>query len=218
MVENLPRKRFRRKDILFAPLLTLFFWGGLVSVGEPAEKYPDRPINMVVPWGQGGAGDFGSKVVAERIGEFLGQPLISVYKPGGGGSLGASFVAKAKPDGYTILVGNLSAHVLPPIIKKLDYKLDDFIPVGIYGSAPLWLAVKADARWKTLKEFIDEEKKSPGKLKVGSYGKLTTVHFIIELLNKQARINLTHIPFKSTGEALAQVIGGHIDSGMVSGA
>lgn len=192
--------------------------GAMICPVEGAEKYPNRPINMVVPYAPGGAADLGSKMVAEKIAEFLGQPFISVYKPGGGGSLGAAFVAKAKPDGYIVLVGSSTPLVLSPIVKKLDYKLDDFIPIGIYGKTPIWLAMKADAKWKTLKDFIEDAKKSPGKLTVGSYGKLTAAHFVIETLSKQANIQLTHVPFKSTPEALTAVLGGHADGAFVTGA
>jgi len=210
-------KRFVKS--LFYLLFPFSLVGFIASSSWSAEAtYPDRPVNMVVPYAPGGGADLGSKVVADKIAQFLGQPLISVYKPGGGGSLGAAFVAGAKPDGYTILVGSSTPLVLSTIVKKLDYKLEDFIHAGMYGKIPLWLAVKADARWKTLKEFVDEEKKSPGKLKVGSYGKLTAVDFIIELLNKYAGIKLTHIPYKSSGEALTAVLGGHVEGAMVSGA
>ncbi len=201
---------------LFVP----FFLLGVIPLpGWCAEKtYPDRPINMVVPYAPGGAADLGSKVIAEKIAEFLGQPLISVYKPGGGGSLGAAFVSKAKPDGYTVLVGSSTPLVLSPIVKKLDYKFDDFIPIGIYGKTPIWLAIKADAPWKTLKGFVEEAKTSPGGLTVGSYGKLTAAHFVIETFSKQAKIQLNHVPFKSTAEALTAVLGGHAHGAFVTGA
>lgn len=203
----------------FYLLFPLFLVGLIVSASWSAEDtYPNRPINMVVPYAPGGGADLGSKVVADKIAQFLKQPIISVYKPGGGGSLGAAFVAGAKPDGYTVLVGSSTPLVLSTIVKKMDYKLGDFSHAGMYGRIPFWLAVKADARWKTLKEFVEDARKSPGQLKVGSYGMLTGVHFVIELLDKYAGIKLSHIPYKSSGEALAAVLGGHMDGAMVSGA
>jgi tripartite-type tricarboxylate transporter receptor subunit TctC len=205
--------------LTFIVLLALSLMSFGLSKGWSAEKvYPDRPINMIVPYAPGGGTDLGSKVIAGRISEFLGQPLISVYKPGAGGSLAASFVANAKPDGYTVLVGSTSTMIIAPIVKKLDYKFGDLIPAGTFATIPQWFIVKSDARWKTLKEFIDEEKKSPGKLKIGSYGKLTVADFLIELLNRQAGIKLTHIPYKSAGEVVTAVLGGHVDAGMNSGA
>jgi tripartite-type tricarboxylate transporter receptor subunit TctC len=213
-------KRKKKTGRVSTCLFLLFFLTGFIaSPSWSAEKsYPDRPINMIVPYAPGGAADLGSKVVAEKIAEFLGQPFISVYKPGGGGSLGAAFVAKAKADGYTVLVGSSTPLVLSPIVKKMDYKLDDFIPIGIYGKTPLWLAMKADTRWKALKDFVEEAKKSPGRLMVSSYGKLTAAHFVIEAFSKQANIQLNHVPFKSTPEALTAVLGGHADVACVTGA
>lgn len=199
-------------------LLVLLVTGiGLSAPWAQEKNYPVRPINMIVPLAPGGAADLGSKVISGRIAEFLGQPLISVYKPGGGGSLGSSVAAKAKPDGYTVLAGGSSAIILQMIVKKVDYKLDDLIPVGIFGRIPHMLVVKTDSRWKNLKDFVEEAKKSPGKLQVGSYGKMTLSDFTIMALNRYAGIELTHIPFKSSGEAITALLGGHIDAASVSG-
>lgn len=180
--------------------------------------YPDRPINMVVPFGAGGAMDLGSKIMGDKISQFLGQPLISVYKPGGGGSLGSAFVARAKADGYTILAGSPTFLSIPTIAKKLDYSFHDFIPAGMYGKIPHWLVVKSDARWKNLKDFVEEEKKTPGTLKVGYLGKLSSTDFTIVLLNKHAGINLTQVPYASSGVALTSLLGGHIEAALVTGA
>ena len=200
-------------------VLTLFLAELIPTPVLGAEKtYPTRPINVIVPMAPGGALDLGGKMVTEKISRYLGGTFVSVYKPGGGGSLGAGFVAKAKPDGYTILSGSSSNLVLSPIVKKLDYKFEDLIVLGIYGKTPLWLAVKSEARWKSLKDFVEEARKSPDRLTVGSYGKLTAVDFMIQLLNRYAGVRLTHVPYKSTAEALSAVLGGHADAAMVSGA
>ena len=198
--------------------------GFLLTIGmtawtaDGAEKYPSRPINLIVPYAPGGAADLGSKIVADKMAEFLGQPIISQYKPGGGGSLGAALVAKAKPDGYTVLVGSSTPLVLSPIVKKMDYKLEDFIPMGIYGETPIWVVVKKDAPWKTLGEFVAEAKASPGKITVTSYGKLTIADFTIEMLAKQAGVQFTHVPYKATPEAITAVLGGHGLAAFTTGA
>ena len=205
-------------NVLFSFFFFLLLAGLSPLPVESAEiSYPERPINLIVPYPPGGSSDLGTRLVADKIQEILGKPIISVHKPGGGGSLGAAFAAKAKPDGYTILFGPTTPVILSPIVKKLDYTLDDFIPTGMYGKLPFWLAVKPEARWKTLKEFVEEAKKSPGKLMVGTYGKLTAADFLIELLNKHAGIKLTNVPFKSSLESLTAVIGGKIDSAMAAG-
>ena len=198
--------------------------GFLLTIGmtawtaDGAEKYPSRPINLIVPYAPGGAADLGSKIVADKMAEFLGQPIISQYKPGGGGSLGAALVAKAKPDGYTVLVGSSTPLVLSPIVKKMDYKLEDFIPMGIYGETPIWVVVKKDAPWKTLGEFVAEAKASPGKITVTSYGKLTIADFTIEMLAKLAGVQFTHVPYKATPEAITAVLGGHGQAAFTTGA
>ena len=184
-----------------------------------AEKpYPNRAINVIIAYAPGGSADLCSKPIMERMGEFLGQPMISVYKPGGGGSLGAAFTAKAKPDGYTVLLGSSTPLGIAPVVKKMDYKLEDYTLIGIFGKGPLWLTVKGDSRWKTLKDFVAEAKKNPGKLTVGSYGTLSASHFCLELFCKHAGIKVTHVPYKSSGEAQTSILGGHIDGGLVKGA
>lgn len=214
MVKN-SRIRWTVYLFLFLTFTLVFF---SVSSSQAAEKYPARSINMIVPYAPASGTDLGSKIVADKIAEFLGQPLISVYKPGGGGSLGAAFTAKAKPDGYTILAGSITPYVVSPVVKKLDYTMDDFILLGIYSKNPFWIAVKTDARWKTLKDFVEEAKRSPGKLTVSTYGKLSAVDFVLELFKKQAGINVVDIPYKSSGEALTALLGGHCDAAFVSAA
>lgn len=191
--------------------------GGNPSPGWGAEKpYPTKPINMVYAYGPGGPHDIASRALADRMEKFLGQKLITVYKPGGGATLATSFVAKSKPDGYTILVGSSSALSISPVLKKLDYKLDDFELVGIFSESFTWLAVKADARWKNLTDFVEEARRSPGQLKISSFGRLSASDFVIQLLNKEAKIKLTEVPFKSNPESLSAVLGGHVDAGMVT--
>lgn len=201
-------------------ILLVCFMAGGITAGPVAgaDKYPDRPVSMIVPYAPGGAADLGSKVLAEKMAEFLGQPIMSQYKPGGGGSLGAAFVAKAKPDGYTVLVGSSTPLVLSPIVKKLGYKWQDFSYMGIYGGTPIWVPVKKDSPWKTLKDLVDAAKKSPGNVTIGSYGKLTAADFVIEMLSKQAGIKFTHVPYKSTAEAIGAMLGGHVQAVFVTGA
>jgi tripartite-type tricarboxylate transporter receptor subunit TctC len=182
----------------------------LAGVAVAAEKYPSRPINLIVGFSPGGASDLGSKVLADKMAEFLGQPLVSIYKPGGGGALAASFLAKAKPDGYNVLV-MASFMNLPPEIKKLDYKLDDFILTGIYSRAPYFVIVKADARWKNFQELAAEAKESPGKLSYGTAGVNTGGHFVHDLMAKNSGVIINHVPFKSCPDAFTAMLGGHID-------
>jgi len=218
MGKEIRDKKMEWKGSLRPLLFLLLAFSLLAPPGWAAEgNYPEKPIRAVVPWAAGGTTDLGSREIAERMGEFLGQPLVCENKGGGGGILGTSFVSKAKPDGYTVLAASSSPLLLATIVKKLDYKMDDFAHVMVYAKTANWLAVRPDARWKTLKEFIDEEKKSPGKLKVSSYGKLTPGEFVVDLVSKYEGIKLTLIPYKSAVEALTPLLGGHVDAAVVSG-
>ena len=194
----------------------LFLAFSLLSVPAWA-AYPEKPIKVIVPWAAGSTGDLGPREMADRMGEFLGQPLVVDNKPGAGGILGSSFASKAKPDGYTVLAASSSPLLLAPILKKADYGMDDFIHAMVIGKTLNWLAVLPGARWRTLKEFVDEEKKSPGKLKISSYGKQTPGEFIIDLVSKFEGIKLTLIPYKSGADALAPLLGGHVDAAIVPG-
>jgi tripartite-type tricarboxylate transporter receptor subunit TctC len=120
------------------------------------KSYPTRPLTMIVPFAPGGGTDLGGQIVAAKVAEFLGQPLVATHKPGGGGALAYSFVAKAKPDGYTLTVVSSSSFCVPPEARKVDYKFEDFLLTGIWGRAPVLTIVRADSRWKTIKEFVDE--------------------------------------------------------------
>jgi tripartite-type tricarboxylate transporter receptor subunit TctC len=218
MEKGIPKgKRF--SAWLFLGALAFFLvWPHSPQSWAAEKPYPNRPINMIVSYAPASGTDLGSKVMADRISEFLGQPLVSVYKPGGGGSLGAAFAAKAKPDGYTVLVASATPLMISPIVKKMDFKMEDFILLGSYSKIPLWVVIKKDARWKTLKDFIEEVKRTPGGFQVGTYGKLTAADFVLELFNKYAGIKLVNLPFKSSGESMTSLLGGHVEACIVSGA
>ena len=175
------------------------------------EIFPDRPINLVVSHGTR-AGSWIRKGRLSGIGwgRFWGSPSSGCTNPAGAGCWRASFVAKAKPDGYTLFTGTSSNLVLPPVLKKLDYGLKDFVPLGIYCKGVVHVFVKKDAPWKTLQEFVEEAKKRP--LKVSSYGKNSHAEAVIEALSKQAGITLAHVPYKSCGEAVTALLGGHVDA------
>jgi len=203
-------KRVNRSIWIAAMIAFALGWISMTGASA-AEAYPTRPINMIVGFAPGGASDLGSKIVADKMPEFLGQPLTPVYKPGGGGTLSASFLAKAKPDGYTTLVMVSFMNLPPEAAKSLDYKLDDFILTGMWGRAPYFVIVKADSRWKTLKDLVEEAKKNPGKLSFGTTGATAGGYFVYSLLAKHSGIKMTFVPFKSCGEVMTSLLGGHID-------
>jgi tripartite-type tricarboxylate transporter receptor subunit TctC len=193
----------------FTASLFIFY----VSQAMAAEEvYPNRPINMVVNMAPVGVTDTHVKIVGDRLAEVLGQPILRLHKPGGGGTLAASFVAKAKPDGYTLLTATASAIILSTIVKKVDFTWEDFIPIGIYGAGTLHLFVKADAKWKTLQEFVEEAKARPGQLKVSSYGKLTNADLVIEAFSDRPIAG--HVPYKAVPSG-DRLLGGHADADFV---
>ena len=190
----------------------------LNASGTLALDYPTRPITMVVPFPPGGGADLGSKVVAEKITPFLGQPIVSEYKPGAGGGLGAALVSKAKPDGYTFVVGSQTTLMINPMTKRdLGYKFDDFIQVSGYSMIPISIQVKAGGPWKSLPEFIADAKKNPGKYRYGTYGALSQAHFVMELLSKKAGIKIIHIPFPGSPQANTALLGGHLELSCTTG-
>lgn len=220
MIQNFRvRKRIEKGSthfILFFLCISILAING-ASWGAD-ESFPSRPISMIVPWGAGGSADLGSKIMADRISEFIGQPVVSVYKPGGKGALGMVYAAKSKPDGYTIAEGDVSSLVIGPAARKVDYGPDDFVFVGNYANAPTWLVVNSDAPWKNLKEFVEAAKKSPTGFKICSFGKKTRADYVMELFNKSAGLNLKMIPYKNSRESLAALLGKHGDAAIATGA
>ena len=212
MNKKIKRESGTKRGIRMFPALFVFSFMTLcVPLGWAAEEpYPNRPVTIVVPFTAGGMLDMQSRVIGDKLSEILGQPFLRVHKPGGGGALGASFVARSKPDGYTLLPGTSSSLVLTPILKKLDYKLEDFIPIAIYSRVTVFLAVKSDARWKTLADFVEDAKKHPGAFKVSSFGKYTHSEFVLEGFSKWAGVKLIHVPYKSNAEAMTALLGGHV--------
>lgn len=200
----------RFSSILQLAVVVLFAM--TASVGGAAEKsYPQRPINMIVGFAPGGASDLGSKIISDEVSKVIGQPLLSVYKPGATGALAASFVKKSTPDGYTMLVVTSSIFI-PPELRKVDYSIDDFIITGITAKVPYFMAVRAQSPWKNLKDFAAEAKKSPGKLTFGTTGTAVGGYWVYQLFAKYAGIELTFVPFKSCGEVMTALLGGHIDA------
>lgn len=203
--------------------VSLFFLLGVVTfLGMTndvlAKDYPTRPITLVVPYSPGGGSDMASKVVAQRISEFLGEPVVSAYKPGSGGAIGAAYVAKSKPDGYTLLVGSQTPLVISPLVKKkLGYTSDDLIPIVGYSKIPISFNVRADSPWKTLDDFVADAKKNPGKYNYSSYGTYGLAHLAMELFCRNAGIKLTHIPYAGSPKANAALLGGHVDIAATTG-
>lgn len=174
--------------------------------------YPDKPIRMVVPYSAGGGADNTARVLAQKLGELLGQPVVIDNKPGAGGIIGADVVAKAPADGYTMLY-DASAFGVNGALRKLPFDpMKDFIPISLVATAPQILVVQSGAPYNTIMEFIAYAKKTPGMLTYASAGAGTGSHLAAEMFNEQAKIELLHVPYKGGAPALTDVMGGMVAS------
>jgi len=189
----------------------------LVALALPAaqalaqKSYPNKAIRMIVPFAPGGSNDIMGRLVAAKWTESMGQQVVVDNRPGASGIVGTDLAAKAAPDGYTVLVMSLTFTVNPSIRSKLPYDTEkDLVPVTLIASAPLILVVHPSLPVKSVKEFIAYAKANPGKLNFGSGGPGSTPHLAGEMLKTMARLEMTHVPYKGGGPALADLVGGQI--------
>ena len=177
-----------------------------------AETYPSRPITLLVPAAAGGGNDTVSRVVAEKMGKLLGQQIVIENRPGAGGSLAARQVARSEPDGYTICIGNPAVlAIAPAMLPNVGYDpVKDFEPVGMIAASPHIILINNFIPAKTLAEFIALAKAEPGKYTFASGGAGSPAHLGPELMASIAGIKLTHVPYKGTGPAIADLLGGHV--------
>ncbi len=185
----------------------------LVALGADAfaQSYPSRPIRLVVPFGAGGGTDNLARIIEPLVSKALGQSLVIENRPGGGSSIGMDQVAKAAPDGYTLVMTDTSI-ALNPSLRPLPYDtINDFVPVSLLATAPVILMAHPKVAAKTLPEFVALAKASPGKFSYASGGNGASTHLGGELLKMVAGIDVIHVPYKGTGPAMNDLIGGHVD-------
>ncbi len=195
------------------PLLTLVL-SALLMPQAQAQTYPQKTVKLIVPFAPGGSTDMVARLLAERMGPLLGQPVVVENRAGGGGTLGAEVVAKAAPDGYTLLMATVSTHgASPAVYKKIPYDpIKDFQPITNVMSVPSVLTVNPKVPAKTLKEFIALAKASPGKYSFASPGNGSLGHANVENFAYLAGISLLHVPYKGGGPALNDVLAGQVDA------
>ena len=176
-----------------------------------AQTFPVKPVRLVISFTPGSSTDIIGRAVAAKLQEIWGQPVVAENRAGAGGTIGSAFVAKADPDGYTLLA-NSSAHAANPgIYKDMQYDtLKDFVNLALLGGGPNVLMVSPEAGWKSLRDFVDVAKASPGKLNFSSAGIGSGTHFNLEKLKIVAGIDVVHIPYKGTPEAIADTISGRV--------
>jgi tripartite-type tricarboxylate transporter receptor subunit TctC len=197
--------------IVSVSLFVMLVAPGNIECAGPQETYPNGPVTMIVSWAAGGAADTSARALAEASKRFLGQPIVVQNMAGAGGAQGAVHVAKAKPDGYTILY-TTGSMVTQPHFEDVPYKvLEDYIPVIQVGGYPTMLVVKSDSKFKNFKDVVEYAKKNPGKLNYSTSGFGSIHHLLAELLFQTAGIQLTHVPFQDLRQGVTALLGGHLD-------
>ena len=177
-----------------------------------AQSYPTKAVRLVVPFLAGGSTDIVGRTVAQKLTEMWGQQVIVDNRPGGGTTIGTDIVAKAAPDGYTLLVTPAPFTINPSLLARLPYDaLNDFAPITLINTTPLVLVVNPGVPVKTVKELIALAKAKPGKLNFGSSGTGGSNHLAGELFNAMAGVKMVHIPYKGNAGALTDIVGGHLD-------
>jgi tripartite-type tricarboxylate transporter receptor subunit TctC len=187
----------------------------LTSAIPPAAAqapWPSKPITYVVPFPAGGTTDTLARIIGQKLSAALGQNVLVDNKPGAGGNIGSDFVAKAKPDGYTILGGTISSHAInASIYPKLAFDpVKNFAPITLIGTNPLVLIVPPDSPAKTVKDLISQAKAKPGTFSFASAGNGTSQHLAGEMFKSLSGIDITHIPYKGSAPAITDVMGGQV--------
>ncbi len=198
---------------LLQPAIAMFATCTIASaIHAEAQTWPARPIRMIVPFAAGGGTDIQARLFSAKLYPALGQTVIVENRPGGGGNIGAELVAKAQPDGYTVLFQSASLAVNQTLYRKLNYSaVRDLAPVLLVSSTPLILVVHPSVPAKTVKELVALAKARPGQFNFGSNSTGSTSHLAAELLKTQTSIIMTHIPYKGSGQATIALLGGEID-------
>ncbi|CAN1539446.1 PBP2_Bug27 domain containing protein [Burkholderiaceae bacterium] len=188
----------------------IVFIAFIANVSAQSQPYPNKPIKIISPFATGGIADTFSRVVGQGLSESLGQPVVVENKTGGGGNIGADFVAKAPADGYTLVMGNIGSHAVNPyLMKNMPYDpLKDFEPVAYVLDAEGLLVVNSTIPVKNVTELIAYVKARPGQVSYGSGGMGTTSHLAGELFKSLAKVDMTHIPYKGNAPAITDLIGG----------
>jgi tripartite-type tricarboxylate transporter receptor subunit TctC len=182
-----------------------------VPFAAQAQGYPVKPIRLVVPFAPGGGTDIIARLISQQLGEALGQPVVADNRGGAGSTLGTEIVAKAPPDGYTLLLGNISLAFNATLYQKLSYDaLRDLAPVTLVAVQPNILVIHPSLPAKTFKEFVAVARANPGKYTYASAGVGAGTHLAAELLKMLMKIDLVHVPYKGTGPALNDLIGGQV--------
>jgi tripartite-type tricarboxylate transporter receptor subunit TctC len=204
---NRKQKGWRMGTAMLLGGLFLFI---LLPASSPAQTYPTKPISILVVFGPGGSSDTMTRVLSSKAEKMLGQPISVENNGGGGGTVGLGIIAKARPDGYKIAQCVSIGLIGIPQFRAVTYTLDDFVPIMQYATGETGLAVRADAPFKTLKEFVEYAKKNPGKVTYSTTAIGSTTHLVMEYIGKKEGITWTHVPFPGFADCVTALLGGHV--------
>ena len=198
------------------PCVALLLAALAAPVFAEQSPYPSKLVTVVSPFAPGST-DTVLRPFVEKMGEFLGQPVVLNFKPGAGGAIGAGFVAGSKPDGYTLVGTSIGSVVLGPLADKdVKFSLDSFTPVVAFAEGNLMLIVPGSSPHRTLKELIEYSRKHPDAVTYGSSGAMGITHLLTEMLAKDAGVRWTHVPYQGSGPAITSLLGGHVQMASTS--
>ena len=187
---------------------------GASSSGVAQEKYPSRPVRVIVPFAAGGTTDIFARLIADKLSQTLGQQFVVENRGGAGGNIGADAVAKAAPDGYTLVMGTVGTHAInPSLYAKMPYDpLTDFEPVAFAAGVPNLMVVNPkNVKATSVKDFIAEAKAAPKKFSMASSGNGTSIHLSGELFKQMTGVEMPHVPYRGSGPAINDLVGGQVE-------
>jgi tripartite-type tricarboxylate transporter receptor subunit TctC len=183
----------------------------LLSIAAQAQPFPSKPLKIIVPAAPGGTTDIASRLVAKRMAEVMGQPVVVENKAGGGGIIGSQALKQSAPDGYTLIMGNIGPNAINfGLYKQLPYRAEDFAPITLVVSVPNVLVVHPDVPAKSVKELVTLAKSQPGKLSFASSGTGQSVHLSGEMFKLKTGTDIIHVPYKGAGPAVADLMAGQV--------
>jgi len=187
-----------------------FLMAGLVANAQ-AQAYPSRPVKIVIPFTAGGGADVVARVLAQKLGVSVGQSFVVDNRPGAGGNIAFEMVARAEPDGYTILNSTPGIVINPTLYRKVNYKIEDFVAISLIGKAPLLIVVHPSLPVRSVSDLVKLAKAKPGSIRFSSAGTGSSSHLASEVFRMMAGIDMVHVPYKGGPQAVQDVISGQVE-------
>jgi tripartite-type tricarboxylate transporter receptor subunit TctC len=194
-------------------ILSLLLFACAAAPAAFGQAFPFKPVRLVVPFPPGGTGDLLGRLAAKEMQAVLGQPVVVENRAGAGGAIGSEAVARSEPDGYMLVLSNIASQAIGPAVNsKIPYDaLKNFTHIGLIAAVPSGIVVAANSPYTSLNALLDKARTAPGTVRFGSNGNGTSSHIKLAILNRTARVDITHVPYKGSAPATADVIGGQIE-------